>query len=93
MSESESVPRRVRRGLEAHRYYSGKYGGYGMPRGPLNTEGVGPPAAIGFCSFCGTNARQTTNVRGMFDCPTCVNVWYDRRVGTQPKSLEDFFDS
>jgi len=84
---------RVQRGRDAHRYSPGKYGGRGAPRGPLNTEDIGPPAAIGFCAFCGTNARETTATRGVFDCPECTNVWFDRRVGTQPKSLEDFFES
>jgi len=84
---------RVKRGLDAYRYYRGKYDGRGAPRGPLGTAETGPLTAIGFCAFCGGNARATTGVRGVFDCPGCFHYWYDGRVGTQPKSLEDFFDS
>lgn len=73
-------------------YREGKYEGYGMPRGPLGTEETGPPAAIGFCAWCGTNARGTTGVRGVFDCPNCIHAWYDSRVGEQPKGLEDFVE-
>lgn len=83
----------IQRGPEKHRYYDGKYGGYGMPRGPLGTSDTGPPTAIGFCSMCATNARGTTANRGVFDCPECFNVWYDGRVGKQPRSLEDFFEA
>lgn len=72
-------------------YYPGKYGGYGMPRGPI-ADHKGPfKAAIGFCPFCGANARGTCRNRGTFDCPRCTYFWYDERVGTQPKSFEDFF--
>lgn len=90
MSERERSGR-VQRGLERYRFHERKYAGRAMPRGPLNTEEVGPPAAIGFCAFCGTNARATTGTRGVFDCPTCMNIWHDSRVGEQPKSLDDFF--
>jgi len=84
-------PPPVQRGIDADRYYHGKYTGRRMPRGPLGTEETGPPAAIGFCAFCGTNARDTTGFRGVFDCPECFHIWHDSRVGTQPKSLDDFF--
>lgn len=81
---------RVTRGPDESRYYHGKYGGYQMPRGPLGDEEAGPPAAIGFCAFCGSNARGTTDVRGVFDCPVCDRVWMDSRVGEQTYRLEDF---
>lgn len=90
-SDGRDANDRVRRGIEEHRYERDKYGGRGFPRGPLNTEEIGPPAAIGFCAFCAANARETTAVRGLFDCPECFNIWFDRRVGMQPTSLDDFF--
>jgi len=65
----------------------------GFPRGPLATHDDGPfaPCAIGFCPFCGANARRTCSVRGFFDCPECTFYWFDRRVGEQTKSFDDFF--
>lgn len=81
---------RVERGPEEHRWFPGKYNGYGMPRGPLGTHDVGPTCAIGFCPLCGSNARGTCRSRGSFDCPTCTMFWYDDRVGTQTYSFEDF---
>lgn len=83
----------VQRGLDDSRYYPGKYGGRRMPRGPLGTAETGPPAAIGFCAFWGSNARDTTGVRGVFDCPTCFHYWYDSRVGEQPRSFEDYISN
>ena len=82
---------RVQRGDPDHRYYGGKYGGHGMPKGPLGTEQTGPTVAIGFCALCGSNARETTNVRGVFDCPTCTHFWHDSRVGTQLRTFDDYF--
>lgn len=76
---------------DAYRSAERTHGGYGMPRGPLGTvPESAPPAAIGFCPMCGTNARQTCSNRGVFDCPRCVFAWFDDRVGEQPRSLEDF---
>lgn len=71
------------------------HGGYGMPRGPLGTHDVGPlaPVAIGFCPWCGANARGTCSNRGVFDCPRCTFYWYDERVGQQTRSFEDFFSN
>lgn len=68
-------------------------GGHGYKRGPINTHDVGPfaPCAIGFCGLCGANARRSTAIRGLFDCPRCTNYWHDARVGTQTRSFEDFF--
>ena len=65
----------------------------GYPRGPISTHDVGPyaPCAIGFCAWCGANARRTCQVRGLFDCPECTNYWYDERVGQQYPRLEDYF--
>lgn len=84
---------RVERGLEEHRYEDGEYGGYGMPRGPLGFADIGPlPApAIGFCPKCGENARATTAIRGVYDCPWCTYFWYDKRVGEQTREIEDYF--
>lgn len=65
------------------------HGGYGMPRGPIPTiPENAPPTAIGFCPWCGTNARKTCSNRGMFDCPECSFWWYDDRVGEQTKSRD-----
>lgn len=66
-------------------------GDRGFPRGPLGYVGEGHPKAIGFCDWCGTNARRTTATRGVFVCPTCVHVWYDDRVGRPTLSFTDFF--
>lgn len=69
----------------------------GFPAGPMGhirdpPFGDGPiPLAIGFCPRCGTNARRTTQVRGLFDCPYCIYAWYDDRVGQQSVSFADFF--
>jgi len=67
------------------------------PRGPLGHEPRDTPhgttVAIGFCPRCGTNARRTTTVRGIFDCPECSYQWYDARVGDQHHSIDDFFSS
>jgi len=60
------------------------------PRGPGGLIESGP-TAIGFCRLCGANARRTTVVRGMFDCPDCFWQWVDERVGQQPRGFDDFF--
>lgn len=74
-----------------YRSESPTHGGYGMPRGPVGTIPESAPAtAIGFCPMCASNARQTCSTRGAFDCPECMFVWYDGRVGEQTRSLEDF---
>lgn len=92
MLTGETSARGVVRGVEQHRYYPGKYGGRGYPRGPLGTEEEGRAGtAIGFCPLCGENARGTTNVRGVFECPECKRVWYDSRVGRQQRSFSDYF--
>lgn len=72
---------------EPHTQYSGARG---FPRGPLGHI-ESEPLAIGFCKLCGANARRTTVVRGVFDCPDCFWVWVDSRVGEQQRNLEDFF--
>ena len=63
----------------------------GVPRGPLGTEEAGPTTAIGYCAFCGANARDTTSVRGVYNCSHCSRVWYDHRVGSQQRSFDDYF--
>jgi len=66
--------------------------GYGMPRGPIATiPEAAPTTAIGFCPMCGANARVTCSNRGAFDCPTCTFAWYDDRVGSQTRSIGDYF--
>ena len=60
------------------------------PRGPVGLIESGP-TAIGFCRLCGANARRTTVVRGMFDCPDCFWQWIDERVGQQPRDFDDYF--
>jgi hypothetical protein len=60
------------------------------PRGPLGLIESGP-TAIGFCRLCGADARRTTTVRGVFDCPDCFWQWVDERVGQQPRDVDDFF--
>jgi hypothetical protein len=61
-----------------------------FPRGPLgHIESA--PTAIGFCRLCGANARRTTAVRGVFNCPDCFWQWVDSRVGEQPRQFEDYF--
>lgn len=90
MSDTETSGE-YRRGPEEHRYHPEKYDGRLMPRGPIGTvPESAPPAAIGFCPLCATNARGTTGVRGIFDCPKCTFFWYDDRVGEQTRSFEDF---
>lgn len=79
------------RGDPDHQWYYGKYNGHPMPRGPSGYYESPQPTAIGFCPLCGTNARGTTGVRGVYDCPTCVHWWYDSRVGKQTKTFDDFF--
>lgn len=81
-------------------YERGKYDGRLFPRGlvghlPKDVEraGHGPVPAIGFCPRCRTNARGTTGVRGVFDCPGCTYRWYDTRVGQPDYSIEDFTSS
>lgn len=68
-------------------------GDRGHPVGPIGTHDTGPYAgcAIGFCPWCGTNARRTCQVRGLFDCPNCPYYWRDPRVGEQTRSIEDYF--
>lgn len=66
------------------------YNASGWPRGPLGLIEEGP-TAIGFCRLCGANARRSTCVRGMFDCPECFWQWVDTRVGEQHRSFDDFF--
>jgi hypothetical protein len=73
--------------LEPDRVYRGAGG---FPRGPLGHIESGP-TAIGFCRLCGANARRTTCVRGVFDCPDCFWQWVDDRVGEKPRSVADFF--
>jgi len=64
----------------------------GWPRGPLGLIETGP-TAIGFCRLCGANARRTTVVRGMFDCPDCFWQWVDTRVGEQQRDISDYFSN
>lgn len=68
-------------------------GDRGFPVGPISTHDVGPYAgcAIGYCPRCGTNARRTVQVRGLFKCPRCLYYWHDPRVGEQERSIEDYF--
>jgi hypothetical protein len=61
------------------------------PRGPLGLVETPSPIAVGFCRLCGANARRTTVVRGVFDCPDCFYVWVDRRVGQPIYDIDDFF--
>ena len=70
-------------------------GDRGYPIGPIATHDLGPyaPCAIGFCPRCGANARRTTQVRGLFDCPRCTYYWHDPRVGRQSKTFDDFFSN
>lgn len=76
---------------DTHEWYYGKYGGYGMPRGPLGLVESPEPVAIGFCPHCHANARKTTGVQGVFDCPRCTFVWFDDRTHVEKdRSLEDF---
>lgn len=71
-----------------------KQGDRGYPRGPLcSHDDFRRTCAIGFCPKCGTNARKTTQVRGLFHCPTCDLAWHDSRVGQQPRSFDDYFDA
>ena len=79
-------------GYTREHYPSLTYGNTGMPRGPLGHVESPFPVAIGFCRLCGANARGTTTVRGVFNCPECVHAWFDSRVGQQPRSFEDFFE-
>lgn len=92
---SESLPPESidpTRGNAEHWYVNGKYGGRGFPKGPLGTADIqGYYVALGFCPMCGENARNTTGVRGVYDCPTCTFVWHDDRVGEQQKSFGDYF--
>ena len=62
----------------------------GWPRGALGSIESGP-TAIGFCRLCGANARRTTAVRGVFDCPNCFWQWMDERVGQPQPDFDDFF--
>ncbi len=79
---------------DAYRSDMPTHNGYGMPRGPIATiPEAAPTVAIGFCPMCGENARKTCSARGAFDCPNCTFWWYDERVGTQKRSLEDFMGS
>jgi hypothetical protein len=67
--------------------------GDGYKRGPMGTHDTGRYAlcAIGFCPWCGTNARRTTAIRGLFNCPHCSHYWHDDRVGSQTRTFDDFF--
>lgn len=80
--------------IEKYRSNKPTHGGYGMPRGPITdiSEIDYPTVAIGFCPQCGSNARETCSIRGMFDCPSCAFFWFDPRVGKQPdpKSIDEF---
>jgi len=72
-----------------------RHGDRGYPVGPLGREpGLDvdtSPIAIGFCPWCGTNARRTTAVRGVFDCPGCTYQWNDNRVGEWKRPFENYF--
>lgn len=70
-----------------------QHGERGFPKGPIATHDLGPnaPCAIGFCPRCGENARQTCQIRGLFDCPNCTFYWHDERVGKQTRTFDDFF--
>jgi len=73
-------------------YYHGKYGGYGMPRGPLGYEESPLGVAIGYCPHCGANARETTQYKSVFDCPRCTYVWFDDRTHVErTRDIEDYF--
>jgi len=63
------------------------------PKGPLGHEpdDTHTVAAIGYCPVCESNARLTTDVRGVFDCHSCSYQWYDGRVGEQTLEFSDFF--
>jgi len=87
-----SNPARVDRGNPGARYYRGKYGGHGFPRGPIGNLHRTPTCAIGFCPRCGSNARQTTAVGSLFDCPTCTFFWYDDRTGLADQDRDQSFD-
>jgi hypothetical protein len=63
----------------------------GYPRGPIGEVQSPTPVAIGYCPRCGENARATTAVRGLYQCPGCRYVWHDARVGKQQTRFEDFF--
>jgi hypothetical protein len=77
---------------DAYRSTRPTHDGYGMPRGPIPTPPErAPTAAIGFCPMCGANARQTCSNRGMFDCPRCTYWWFDERVGSQTRQIDDYF--
>lgn len=79
--------------LEHHRdaYTQESVGGARQwPRGPLGLV-ESSPTAIGFCRLCGANARRTTAVRGMFNCPDCYWQWVDTRVGEIPRDFEDYW--
>lgn len=60
-------------------------------RGPIGSVESPWPMAIGFCRVCGANARNTTVVRGEFNCQRCYFAWWDFRVGEQTRSFEDYF--
>lgn len=87
MSNQQRTHRRDTYTAEPEVFYDAR----GWPRGPLGHIESPAPTAIGFCRLCGANARRTTCVRGMFDCPDCFWQWVDERVGEQPRSFEDFF--
>lgn len=77
--------------MSDHLVAPGRYGERGWPRGPLGLIETPCPIALGFCRLCGANARRTTVVPGMFDCPDCYWQWVDTRVGEQPCKREDFW--
>jgi len=67
-------------------------GDSGYRRGPIaDHTGAYSPCAIGFCPMCAADARRTTAIRGLFDCPRCTYYWYDERVGEQTRTFEDYF--
>lgn len=68
------------------------HGVRGMPKGPLGTlPDRAPMTAIGFCPHCGSNARRSCSVSGVFACSECLFVWYDDRVGEIERSFSDYF--
>lgn len=62
----------------------------GWPIGPIGERRM-DGVAIGFCELCGANARRTTAVKGLFDCPECFNYWHDERTGEIPRTFDDYF--
>lgn len=65
---------------------------YPMPPGPLgHIQDYDQRPAIGYCPRCAANARGTTGVRCVFDCPRCSLAWHDDRLGEQSRSFDDYF--